>query len=181
MAFLARSSIFSSQDGSRHRSPLSPIWKFVMGCGFNNRANSVALLHGGFERRDGAVVESLRNADEIGSSEFAHSVERFDRDGGFGHTASVFARLQGISDDALVATDRRLNFRAPVVAGRLLPVHAPVRIDRENMLVSLGWRSRGRWPSHGSFAWRHDEFSVRISRQNAFEIASPVISAVAHE
>ena len=59
MAFLARSSIFSSQDGSRHRSPLSPIWKFVMGCGFNNRANSVALLHGGFERRDGAVVESF--------------------------------------------------------------------------------------------------------------------------
>jgi hypothetical protein len=38
---------------------LSPIWKFVMGCGFNNRANSVALLHGGFERRDGAVVESF--------------------------------------------------------------------------------------------------------------------------
>ncbi len=71
----------------------------------------------------------LRDADEICSSEFAHSVERFDRDGDFGHTASVIARLQGISDDALVATDRRFNFRAPVVASRLLPVHPPVRID----------------------------------------------------
>ena len=47
----------------------------------------------------------LRNADEISLPEFTHSVERFDRDGNFGHTASVFARLQGISDDALVATD----------------------------------------------------------------------------
>jgi hypothetical protein len=35
-----------------------------------------------------------------------------------------------------------------------LPVHPPVRIDGENMLVSLGWRCRDRWPSHGSFAWR---------------------------
>ncbi len=49
----------------------------------------------------------LRNADEIGLPEFSHSVERFDRDGNFGHAASVFARLQGVSDDALVATDRR--------------------------------------------------------------------------
>ena len=47
----------------------------------------------------------LRNADEISLPEFTHSVERFDRDGNFGHTASVLARLQGISDDALVATD----------------------------------------------------------------------------
>jgi hypothetical protein len=113
------------------------------------------------EASKGATAPSwnhLRNADEIGLPEFTHSVERFDRDGNFGHTASVFARLQGISDDALVATDRRFNFRAPVVASRLLPVHPPVRIDRENMLVSLGWRCRGRWPSRGSFAWRHDEF-----------------------
>ena len=123
----------------------------------------------------------LRNAYEIGLAEFTHSVERFDRDGSFGHTASVIARLQGISDDALIATDRRFNFRAPVLASRPLPVHPPVRIDGENMLVSLGWRCRDRWPSHGSFAWRHDEFSVRISRQDAFENESPVISAVAHE
>jgi hypothetical protein len=47
----------------------------------------------------------LLNAHEIGLPEFAHSVERFDRDCNFGHTASVIARLQGISDDALVATD----------------------------------------------------------------------------
>jgi len=136
------------------------------------------------EASKGATAPSwnrLRNADEIGLPESSHSVERFDRDGNFGHAASVFARLQGVSDDALVATDRRFNFRAPVVAGRLLPVHPLVRIDRENMLVSLGWRCRGRWPSHGSLAWRHDEFSVRISRQDAFENASPVISAVAHE
>src|SRR5208337_2665439 len=88
------------------------------------------------EASKGATAPSwnhLRNADEIGLPEFTHSVERFDRDGNFGHTASVFARLQGISDDALVATDRRFNFRAPVVAGRLLPVHSPVRIDGENM------------------------------------------------
>ena len=106
----------------------------------------------------------LRNADEIGLPEFAHSVERFDRDCNFGHTASVIARLQGISDDALVATDRRFNFRAPVVASRLLPVHPPVRIDGENMLVSLGWRCRSCWPSHGSFAWRRDEFRAISER-----------------
>ncbi len=123
----------------------------------------------------------LRNPYEIGLPEFAHSVERFDRDCNFGHTASVFARLQGVSDDAHVATDRRFKSRAPVVAGLLLPVHPPVRIDRENMLVSLAWRCRDRSPSYGSFAWRHDKFSVRISCQDAFENASPVICAVAHE
>ena len=101
----------------------------------------------------------LRNADEIGLPEFSHSVERFDRDGNFGHAARVIARLQGISDDALVATDRRFNFRASVVASRLLPVHSPVRVDGENMLVSLGWRCRDRWPSHGSLAWRHDDLA----------------------
>jgi len=78
----------------------------------------------------------LGNAYEIGLPKFAHSVERFDRDGDFGHTASVFARLQGICDDELVATDRRFNFRAPAVAGRLLPIHPPARIDRENISVS---------------------------------------------
>jgi len=136
------------------------------------------------EASKGATARSwnyLRNPYEIGLPEFAHSVERFDRDCNFGHAARVFARLQGISDDALVATNRRFNFRAPVVASRLLPVHPPVRIDGENMLVSLGWRCRDRRPSHGSLAWRHDEFSVRISRQNAFENASPVISAAAPE
>ena len=32
----------------------------------------------------------------------------------------VIARLQGISDDALAATDRRFNFRAPVVASQFI-------------------------------------------------------------
>ena len=136
------------------------------------------------EASKGATAPSWndsRNADEIGLPEFARSVERFDRDCNFGHTASVIARVQGVSDDVLVATDRRFNFRAHVVAGRLLPVHPPVGIDRKNMLVSLGWRCRGRWPGHGSLAWRHDEFSVRIFRQDSFENVSPVISPFAHE
>ena len=82
------------------------------------QANAYAMRPCCTEASKGATAPSwnhLRNADEIGLPEFTHSVERFDRDGNFGHTASVFARLQGISDDALVATDRRFNLRAPGV------------------------------------------------------------------
>ena len=35
--------------------------------------------------------------------------------------------------------------------------------------------------NHRAFARRHDKFRVWIFRQNTFENASPVISAVAHE
>jgi hypothetical protein len=111
----------------------------------------------------------LRNADEISLPEFAHSIERFDRDCNFGHTASVIARLQGISDDALVATDRRFNFRASVVASRLLPVHPPVRIDGENMLVSLGWRCRDRWASRATSAATAPG-SINAETQRSFSV-----------
>ncbi len=132
---------------------------------FAQKPCKAGAVHICTEVSKGATAPSwnqLRNAYEIGLPEFTHSVERFDRDGNFGCTASVIARLQGSFDDALVVTDRRFNFRAPVVPSRLSSVHPLVRVDRKNMVVSLGSRCRGRRPSHGSIACGHDEFSVWI-------------------
>lgn len=63
-----------------------------------------------------AVGCSSRNAHEFCLAEFAHAVERFDGDCRLGIAAFVGARFQRVADHALVAADRRLDSRAPVVA-----------------------------------------------------------------
>ncbi len=68
--------------------------------------------------------DQLRDTDVDGLPEFAHTIERFDRDCDFGQAPGVVAGFQDISDHALVTTDCRSDLRAHVIAGGLLPIHA---------------------------------------------------------
>jgi hypothetical protein len=76
------------------------------------------------------------HANELRSPELVHSVERFDGDRNFGRARIVATRFQSIADDALVAADRRFNFRALVVARRLLPIHSPMFVNRKDMQMT---------------------------------------------
>src|SRR5208282_5652293 len=51
------------------------------------------------------------------------------------NAAGVVAGFQDISDHALVTTDCRFDLRAHVIAGGLLPIHAPMLFDRKDMPV----------------------------------------------
>ena len=51
-----------------------------------------SLLHGGLERRVGALMRyHSSDTEEFGLPELAHSVERFDRDGNLGRTSGIVA------------------------------------------------------------------------------------------
>jgi hypothetical protein len=73
--------------------------------------------------------DRLRGTDADGLPEIAHTIERFDRNCDLGHAAGVVAGFRDISDHALVTTDCRFALRAHVIAGALLPIHAPMRLQ----------------------------------------------------
>src|SRR5208282_2237890 len=81
--------------------------------------------------------DQLRDTDADGLPEIAHTIERFHGNCDFGHAAGVVAGFQDISDHALVTTDCRFDLRAHVIAGGLLPIHAPMLFDRKDMPVAL--------------------------------------------
>jgi hypothetical protein len=57
-----------------------------------SQAHEGSLLHGGLERRVGALRRyPSSDAHEFGLPELAHSVERFDRDGNLGGASGVVA------------------------------------------------------------------------------------------
>src|SRR5271166_4712366 len=123
----------------------------------------------------------INYADADGLPEIAHTIERFDRNCDFGHAAGVVAGFQEISDHALVTTDCRFDLRAHVIAGGLLPIHAPMLFDPKDMPVALGRRCCGSWSRHGPLAWRNDETGARVSGENGVENSAPIIGAIGHK
>src|SRR5208282_2117276 len=113
--------------------------------------------------------DQLRDTDADGLPEIAHTIERFHGNCDFGHAAGVVAGFQDISDHALVTTDCRFDLRAHVIAGGLLPIHAPMLFDRKDMPVALGRRCCGSWSRHGPLAWRNDETGARVSGETGVE------------
>ncbi len=106
--------------------------------------------------------DQLRDTDADGLPEIAHTIERFDRNGDFGHAAGVVAGFQDVSDHALVTTDCRF----------------PMLFDPKDMPVALGRRCCGSWSRHGPFARRNDEIGVRVSGENGVENSAPIIGAI---
>jgi len=101
--------------------------------------------------------------------------------GNYDGAAGVVAGFQGISDHALVTTDCRFDLRARVIAGGLLPIHAPMLFDPKYMRVALGRRCCSSWSRHGPLAWRNDETGVRVSRENGDKNSAPIIGAIGHK
>src|SRR5271166_2427072 len=128
-----------------------------------------------------AARDQLRDTDADGLPEIAHTIERFHGNCDFGHAAGVVAGFQDISDHALVTTDCRFDLRAHVIAGGLLPIHAPMLFDRKDMPVALGRRCCGSWSRHGPLAWRNDETGARVSGENGVENSAPIIGAIGHK
>src|SRR5271157_1912607 len=122
--------------------------------------------------------DQLRDTDADGLPEIAHTIERFHGNCDFGHAAGVVAGFQDISDHALVTTDCRFDLRAHVIAGGLLPIHAPMLFDRKDMPVALGRRCCGSWSRHGPLAWRNDETGARVSGENGVENSTPIIGVI---
>ena len=125
--------------------------------------------------------DQLRDTDADGLPEIAHTIERFDRNCDFGHAAAVVAGFQVISDHPLVTTNCRFDLRAHVIAGGLLPIHAPMLFDPNDMPVALGRRCCGSWSRHGPLAWRNDETGARVSGENGVENSAPIIGAIGHK
>ena len=125
-----------------------------------------------------ASSDRLRDPSEFRMAEIAQSVERFDRDWRLGVSAIGGRLCQRLADDAFVATDGGFRQRPSVVAAPLLPVHTPVRLKRENMLVASVRRSRGGWPSHRSVAGRNGVSGVRTSGYDCVAHGGWVIGAL---
>ena len=68
-------------------------------------------------------------------------------------------RPQPVSDDRFVTTDRGLDQGSFSVAGRDLPLHSAISVDRRNVSVSLA-RRIGVRPFHRIGAWRNDHDST---------------------
>ncbi len=114
-------------------------------------------MHRGCEACVGAARDQLHRTDADVLPEIAHTIERFDRNGDFGHAAGVVAGFQDITNHALVTTDCRCDLRAHVIAGGLPPIHARTRFDPKDMSVALGRRCCGSWSGHGPIARRNDQ------------------------
>src|SRR5215213_7249311 len=85
-----------------------------------------------------------------------HPVEHRAVDPGFGLLSRQSPGAQAATDDGLVAEHGGLPKRAPAIADRRLPAHAPLVPDRLDMLVPLTGRgARGR-ARHGGGARRDD-------------------------
>src|SRR5208337_268207 len=110
-----------------------------------------------------------------------HAIKHLDCDFHLTQTTCVFMRTQHIPNDALVASNRRFDFRTSIVAGCFLPIHAPMFSDRTNVRIPLGRSGRCGWSQHGSLAWRSDESDVRISDANGVENMGSIVCSVAHE
>src|SRR5208337_5369687 len=85
------------------------------------------------------------------------------------------------NDYTLVTTDCRFDLRAHVIAGGLLPIHAPMLFDPRDMPVALGRRCCGSWSRHGPLAWRNDETGARVSGENGVENSASIIGAIGHK
>ena len=115
------------------------------------------------------------------TAKFQHAIKHLDRDFHLTQATCVFTRTQRIPNDALVASNRRFDFRTSIVAGCFLPIHTPMFIDRTKVRIPLGRNGRCGWSQHGSLAWRNDESDVRISDENGVENMGSVVCSVAHE
>ena len=62
------------------------------------------------------------------TAKFQHAIKHLDCDFHLTQTTCVFTRTQRIPNDALVASNRRFDFRTSIVAGCFLPIHAPMFI-----------------------------------------------------
>src|SRR5215212_10319127 len=77
------------------------------------------------------------NADIVQASQLQHAVEDMHSYVDFGRTTFVHTRAWSIADHLLPAPDCRLGFRAPTVAGGLLPGHATFCEDTLEVAVAL--------------------------------------------
>lgn len=84
------------------------------------------------------------------------------------------------SDDRFVATDRRLDQRSFPVAGRGLPLHSAVGVDRGYMTGSLPG-GIGVLPFHHIGAWRNDHRFVRTVIGNGVIGRIAIIGAICGE
>jgi hypothetical protein len=110
-----------------------------------------------------------------------HAIKHLDCDCHLTRTTCVFARTQRIPNDALVASNRRFDFRTSIVAGCFLPIPAPMFSDRTNVRIPLGRSGRCGWSQHGCLAWRNDDSDVRISDANGIENMGSIVCSVARE
>ena len=115
------------------------------------------------------------------TANFQHAIKHLDCDFHLTQTTCVFTRTQRIPNDALVASNRRFDFRTSIVAGCFLPIHAPMFSDRTNVRIPLGRSGRCGWSQHGCLAWRNDESDVRISAANGVENMDSIVCSVARE
>src|SRR5208282_2835638 len=115
------------------------------------------------------------------TAKFQHAIKHLDRDFHLTQATCVFTRTQRIPNDALVASNRRFDFRTSIVAGCFLPIHTPMFIDQTKVRIPLGRNGRCGWSEHGSLAWRNDESDVRISDANGVENLGSIVRSVAHE
>ncbi len=108
-----------------------------------------------------------------------HAIKHLDCDCHLTRTTCVFTRMQRISNDALVASNRRFDFRTSVVAGCFLPIHAPMFSDRTNVRIPLGRSGRCGWSRHGCLAWRNEDSDVRILDANGVENMGSIVCSAA--
>src|SRR5215207_9416468 len=111
----------------------------------------VDLPSGGFGAQFGWWAQSgsldARSGDALRHRhpEPGHPVEHRAADPGFGLLGRQSPGAQAATDDSFVAEHRGLPKRAPTVADRLLPAHAPLVPDHLDVLVALTGRgARGR-------------------------------------
>ena len=115
------------------------------------------------------------------TAKFQHVIKHLDRDFHLTQATCVFTRTQRIPNGALVASNRRFDFRTSIVAGCFLPIHTPMFIYRTKVRIPLGRNGRCGWSQHGSLAWRNDESDVRISDANGVENMGSIVRSIAHE
>ena len=102
------------------------------------------------------------------TAKFQHVIKHLDRDFHLTQATCVFTRTQRIPNGALVASNRRFDFRTSIVAGRFLPIHTPMFIYRTKVRIPLGRNGRCVVPARLP-CMESDESDVRISDANGFE------------
>ena len=85
-----------------------------------------------------------------------------------------------MSDDRFVTTDRGLDQGSFSVAGRDLPLHSAIGVDRRNLAVSLTGETGVR-PFYRIGAWRNDDRRVRTVSGDGLIGRVAVIGAIGRE